>query len=479
MRHSTYVRNFIAMALVFLVSFFMLGGVFFTWSRSLIMQERRKSMSVSARETVRYINAQSPRFNYDLSAFEIRMLLTALSGISGFDILIADTSGLVVSCSDEQFNSPYIGKSVPGDVLALVASRQESAFVSQLGGLYGESRYITAVPLVAETSRGDYIFGYMFLTSEIGTMIDIWRQFAGVFLVIAGIVMTLTFLISLVMSKKMSAPINAMALAAHRFARGDFDVRVKETGRADEIGQLMQAFNAMADSLERSESLRREFVANVSHELKTPMTVIAGFADGILDGTVPPENERKYLEIISSETRRLSRLVRGMLDTSRFRAQDREELLKESFDIAEVIRVTLLGFSGRLEERGLDAAVDLPEEPVIVRGDKDSINQVVYNLLDNAIKFADDGSEIRISLWKQGAKAFVAIEDRGGVIPENEMPLIFDRFHKTDRSRSADREGVGLGLYIVKTILDNHNEDIYVTSDGGMTRFVFTLSVVD
>jgi signal transduction histidine kinase len=441
------------------------------------MQERRKSMSVAARESERYISAQSPYLNYDLSAFEIRMSLTVLAGISGFDILLTDVNGLVVSCSDEQFNSPYIGRRVPRDMLTQIASGRERTLISHLGGVYTERRYISGMPLIMDAPQGRYIYGYMLMSGGLDTMVDIWRQFAGVFVVIAGIVMIMTFLISLVMSKKMSAPINEMALAARRFARGDFAVRVRETNRSDEVGQLMQAFNAMADSLERSESLRREFIANVSHEMKTPMTVIAGFADGILDGTVPPESEKKYLGIISSETRRLSRLVRGMLDMSQIRAQDGAELLAKHFDAAEVIRLTILGFSAKLEERGLDVAVDLPEEAVITRGDKDRITQIVYNLLDNAVKFAREGGAIKVSLWKQGSKAFVAVENSGETIPASEMPLIFDRFHKTDRSRSADREGVGLGLYIVKTILDSHNEDIYVTSADGATRFVFTLTV--
>jgi signal transduction histidine kinase len=455
----------------------MLGGMFVTWSRSIVMQERRKSMTAAAREAVRYVSAQSPYYSYDLGAFEIRMSLTVLSGISGFDILLTDPDGVIVSCSDKQFNSPYIGKRIPEEVLSVVAERRESALRSRLGDVYGERRYISGMPLIMETARGGYIFGYMFLSSDADTMVNVWRQFAGAFVLVTGVVMVMAFFISLVMSRKLAAPIDEMARAARRFAHGDFSVRVGETRRSDEIGQLMQAFNAMADSLERSEKLRREFIANVSHELKTPMTVISGFADGILDGAIRPENERKYLEIISSETRRLSRLVRGMLDMSRLRGQNSAEIVAGSFDISEVIRVTLLGLSAKIEARGLDAAAELPEEPVVTRGDKDSVTQVVYNLLDNAVKFADEGSVIKVSLWKQGTKAFAAIENQGETIPEDEMPLIFDRFHKTDRSRSADREGVGLGLYIVKTILDNHGEDIYVTSRDCVTRFVFTLTI--
>ena len=205
------------------------------------------------------------------------------------------------------------------------------------------------------------------------------------------------------------------------------------------------------------------------------MTTIAGFADGILDGTIPNEEQDKYLATISSETKRLSRLVRQMLQMSRIQSVDTVALLARSFNLSEVIMRTLLNFEGKITQRGLDVDCQLPEESIIVRGDEDSITQVVYNLLDNAIKFSEKGSTLGISLWKQNSKAFVSIKNHGETISPQELPLIFDRFHKTDRSRSQDRDGVGLGLSIVKTILNNHNEDISVTSRDGVTEFVFTV----
>ena len=267
-----------------------------------------------------------------------------------------------------------------------------------------------------------------------------------------------------------------MADAARRFGRGDLSVRV-DASSEDEIGELGEAFNSMADSLEKSEQRRREFIANVSHELKTPMTTIAGYADGILDGTIPPESEKKYLQTISSETKRLSRLVRSMLELSRIQAGNREDLLSQSFDISEVLRRTLVNFIDKIEERGLDVDFQVPEEPIVVMGNADAITQVVYNLFDNAVKFSRNGTELGVSLWKDDAKAYVSVRNHGSTIPEAEIPLLFERFHKSDRSRSQDRDGVGLGLYIVKTILNNHGEDIAVTSRQGVTDFVFTLAL--
>ena len=217
-------------------------------------------------------------------------------------------------------------------------------------------------------------------------------------------------------------------------------------------------------------------MANVSHELKTPMTTIAGFADGILDGTIPPERERECLQIISNETRRLSRLVRRMLDLSRLEAADRAGA-QEQFNVTEVMLRVLVSLESKINSRQLDVDTDLPDNPVLVWGDPDSITQVCYNLLDNAIKFSTPGSALGISVTTGGGKAHVSVRNHGETIPEGELSMLFDRFHKTDRSRSIDRDGVGLGLYIVKSILDLHKEDITVTSKDGVTEFTFTLTL--
>ncbi len=474
MKHSIYIRNFYMTAGIVFLSFLILGSMFFLWSYRLVINQKQEAMYETACETTRFISAYDQE--WALGGLEMRLMITLISNSSGYHILVANTDGFIVSSSDKAVVSEYIGKSIPNKILSQVAPGCSFSKNTDLGGLYKELRYVMGVPLTSGTDSTTV--GYVFLSSRTGEIYMIWRQFAAVFLLISVSVLFLTFVISFITTKRQAEPLKEMSLAARRFARGDFSVRVEDTGRVDEIGQLTDAFNMMADSLERSENLRRDFIANVSHELKTPMTVISGFSDGILDGTVPTVQERKYLEVISSETKRLSRLVRNMLDMSRIQSTSTETLLSGQFDISEVIRLTLLGLGGKIEVKDLDVGAELPEEPIITRGEKDSITQVVYNLIDNAIKFAEEGSTIRISLWKQGMKAYISVENQGETIPADEMPLIFDRFHKTDRSRSENRDGTGLGLYIVKTILDNHNEDIFVASSEGHTTFTFTLTVI-
>jgi signal transduction histidine kinase len=469
MKKSIYIKNFLSTAGIVLLSFLVLGSMFFVWSYQIVQREKQEVMSSTAGEVVKYLSALSNSFTVD--ANWLKFTVTGYSSMSGFDILITDEAGTVISCSDQRPVCEHLFKTVPKEILTQIRTTGSISKNTDLDGVYGEIRYVTGVPM--KSTQG----GYIFLSDYSDSIIEIWRKSAGVYLLASAIVLLLTFILSFITTKNQAKPINDMALAAERFARGDFSVRVEDKSRIDEIGQLTDAFNSMADSIERSENLRRDFIANVSHELKSPMTVISGFSDGLLDGTIPPETERKYLEVISSETKRLSRLVSNMLDMSRIQSTLPDTHLLGKFDIAEVIRLSLLSLSGKIEAKNLDVEAQLPEEAVITRGSKDAITQVVHNLIDNAVKFADNGSTLRLSLWKQGTKATVSVENSGGTIPAEEMPLIFDRFHKADRSRSENREGVGLGLYIVKTILNNHNEDIYVTSGFGVTKFTFTLTL--
>lgn len=468
-----YLQTFIMIVVILIASFMLLGIAFTSFSYSMLVNEKRDAMYKAAGEVEKITSAYSTK--WDVGGFEQRMVISGMSYASGYHIVICNSSGMIVSCSDVELNCGHLRKIVPKEIINSISADGEYAGETNLGGIFEGRRYIVGLPLLDDIT--EETLGYVILSGAPSSMAGTWRQFAKMFVFIAIIVLVMAFVLSLITSKKQTKPINEMALAAHKFARGDFSVRIEETGRCDEIGELADAFNAMADSLERSEKLRREFIANVSHELKTPMTTITGFADGIMDGTIPYEKQNDYLKIISSETRRLSRLVRNMLQMSQLQSADASVIAKSHFDITEIVRLSLLSLEQKISGRNLDVEAQLPEEPIITRGDKDAITQVVYNLIDNASKFARENSTIKIDIWKQESKAYVSIENEGITIPENELPMIFDRFHKTDKSRSMDRDGVGLGLYIVKSILDNHNEDIFVTSKDGVTKFMFTLTL--
>jgi len=470
---SIYLKNFSLTVGMVLLSFLILGTSFMAVSYSFIVSDKRESLRMTAGVIEGTVSAKLTES--ELDDWDLRMTISAIAAASNVDISLSDNYGTIVSASDIYGSSQHIGTKLPESLLNSLRKEEAVTASGVLEGFYSTPRYYYCTA-VEDPYYGTQA-GYILVSIEASSMVQIWRSFTVIFFFASCFVLILSLVFSLITTGRQVAPLKEMAAAAKHFARGEFSVRVRQTKRKDEIAELAAAFNSMAESLEKSEKLRSEFIANISHELKTPMTTITGFADGILDGTIPQEKQSTYLEIISSETRRLSRLVRRMLELSRIQAIDPALASHSSFDITEVLRHTVLGLDDRIKLKKLKTELLIPEESITVVGDADSITQVVYNLLDNAIKFSSAGSAVTLSLWKQGDKAYVSVKNLGETIAPSELPLIFDRFHKTDRSRGLDKDGVGLGLYIVKTIIDNHKENVYVTSSDGVTEFVFTLTL--
>ena len=460
---SIYLRNFVATATMVSVCFLIIAFSFVIIGRNYIISEYRSDMEASVKEVSRAASAIA--VSDDLNSFALSMSLSSIANSTGNHIFITDASGLVVNCSDRAPVCRHLDMQLPGDVIDHLRTHGTINQIRTLGAMYSEGRYVVALPVIGYSA--DETLGYVFVTNSVGNMLGAWSAFLNVAVFVAS---------ALIHSKRLARPLDEIAAASRKFARGDFSVRVKQVEDPDnEMGALIDSFNKMADSLEKSEARRSEFFANVSHELRTPMTTISGFADGILDGTIPPEEADKYLLSIRDETRRLSRLVRDMLDISQMKAKVAEPGRRTPFDLTELVLQTLLSFESRATSKNLDVDPQLPENHIMVIADRDAITQVIYNLLDNAVKFAAQNSCITLRLYKDNGKAYVSVKNCGESIPADDLPFIFDRFHKSDRSRSMDKTGVGLGLYLVKTIINSHDEDIAVRSENGMTEFVFTL----
>ena len=468
---SIYFRNFLATAFLVLSCFIVIGTAFFFLGRSYLINNTRDSMRASADEVVRAASALSRE--QSLASWSLRMTISPIANSSSCHIFICDQDGLVLSCSDlVPYCEEHLGKQLDQTVVNTLHVEKGLDRMTTLAGFYHEQRLVVAKPIESDGS----VIGYVFVSSDNAAILGVWKTFIGVVLTLAIAVMLVAMLMSLLFSKKMAEPLDQLTVASRKFALGDFSVRVENTDhRDDEIGTLLDSFNNMADSLEKSDRKRQELIANISHELRTPMTTIAGFADGIIDGTIPRDQEDKYLHKIADETRRLARLVRNMLDLSQAETKAVDKTKRKKFDLSELLLQTLLSFESRAKAKNLDVDPQLPEDPIIVFAERDSITQVLYNLTDNAVKFAAVGGTIKIRLYKRDGKAYVSIKDRGETIPQDDLPFIFDRFHKSDRSRSLDKDGVGLGLYLVKRIINSHDEDIAVTSRDGVTEFVFTL----
>jgi signal transduction histidine kinase len=282
------------------------------------------------------------------------------------------------------------------------------------------------------------------------------------------------FAVSFFLTGHILRPIKKMRTAARKIASGNFNERISVTSN-DEIGQLAEAFNSMTDSLNELENMRSSFISDVSHELRTPMTIICGFIEGMQDGTIPPEQHGKYFDTVLSEVKRLSRLVNDLLEASRLE-QGRVKLTKKNVDMNRLVAESVFSYEKQLTEKRIDVNLELDEEECFAFADKDSIKRVMINLIDNAIKFTPDGGEIFVSTERRDKKVYVSVRNSGEGIAKEDLKHIWERFYKTDKSRSVDKKGVGLGLHIVKTIISQHGGEIYAESEEGKyASFTFVL----
>ena len=453
-----------------LLTLALLGAAFFSLSYNYARGERNQELQEKAHVVAVYsrdfLDETQP-----LGSKDVLRLTGFAASVSDVNFLICATDGTVLLSTDESLDGEA---ALPGNVMSTLFREGDFARKTDLG-LYERSRFVVGVPVLGKD--GATALGAVFAVASTTSMDTMWQAFLGLFLMTAMVVLMIAFAVCSVTTMRQIKPIREMAQATRLYAEGDFDIRMKDYGRSDEIGELAVSFNRMAETLQQTERKRRDFIANISHELKTPMTTIAGYTDGILDGTIPPESEKQYLQIISDESRRLSRLVRRMLDVSQLQVMDP---LKSGsrFDVCESMRRVLISMEKKITDRHLDVEADIPEEPILVRGDNDMITQVIYNLLENAAKFARTGTALYLGVTTAAdGKAYVTVRNLGDTIPADELPKLFERFHKSDKSRSEDKDGVGLGLYIVKTILEQHKEQIQVTSEDGVTTFRFSLSL--
>lgn len=421
----------------------------------------------------------------DTGKEKLRSTLGILSSSCGADIFIVDAQGNTVICSEEylhadtpddsDFKCRHQKKKISAAVISAAARVREYRVTDRLGGIYDQSHFIVAVPFVAGGDVGrEYIAGFVFVASSASAISDFRSDVSRIVVVAVLIAGLISFIMVYLLTYQQVKPLRQMVKAAQKYSDGDFTMRI-DFRSENEVGQLADALNEMSAKLAESETVNRSFIANISHELKTPMTNISGYVNGLLDGTIPYEQQDKYLRIIADETKRLARLVRSMLDLSRIDS-GAMQLKKQKFNLGEVIFQALLSFEHRIEEKHIEVQGFDGLGQITVNGDADLIHQVLYNLFDNAVKFTNEGGYIRVSASVQNKVVTVSIANSGIGVSAEELSHIFERFYKTDKSRSFDRQGVGLGLYIVKTIVTLHGGRIRAEgSEGNYCKIVFTL----
>ena len=469
--NTTFRRQLTLMLCILLAATILLGLAFWFVFDRYAARKQETSLQSTADTVASLTQFYSSTLSMYLD-WDFRLTLSAASGASKNDVLLCTTDGQVFLCAQDVQDCEHIGKKLSESAVEEITKQGSAGIDDAATLLYGEKRL--AVATAAYSSDGTLLC-IVVASMKRADLSALTGGTLRLFILTALAVFLVALLAMPYLTRRETKPIKDMATAARQLAHGNLAVRVPTGYQNEEIEELAVAFNNMAASMQHSESIRQEFVANVSHELKTPMTTIAGYLDGILDGTIPPEKQRSYMELVSTEVRRLSRLVRNMLDVARLKDQGIPPEKLSDFDICEEASQALLSFEQRINQKKLNVDIDMPEFGLTVHAFADAVTQVLYNLLDNAVKFINEGGTLSVRVVQQGGKAVVTIGNTGPTIDPEELPLIFDRFHKTDKSRSTDRDGVGLGLYIVKTIVLAHGEDIYVTSRDDKTEFIFTM----
>ncbi len=472
---TSYGRTFSTVAAILLMALLTLGAAF----QALVKEYLTDTTIADLKGDAAVISRLAAAYSFDgsLSSRDFLLNLDVASQVSDADAVICDASGRVILCSGALTGCEHQGLTISPEYLNKVYQNGSDVATGVIKGLYPDARYVVSVPIL--DASGSSVAGIVIVSIPTAGTNAILQRINRIFISASIIVVLIAVGATGLFARNESRPLKDLAKAANAFGHGDLNARVKlGAGHSEELEELALAFNNMASTLQKSEYQRQEFVANVSHELKTPMTTISGYIDGILDGTIPPERHRHYLQIVSDETKRLSRLVRSMLDISRLQDQGIPEVKKMHFNLEDCAGQVLITFEQKITAKDLEVEVEIPPHPIYTMAVQDAITQVIYNLLDNAVKFCPQGGTLGLKIREGGGKAYVSISNTGETIPPEELPLVFDRFHKTDKSRSQNRDGWGLGLYIVKTIVDSHGENISVTSKNGKTEFTFTLPVV-
>ena len=470
---TTFSRMVFTFVVILLAALLLVGTIFQLLVRNYltdnVIQGLKKDCSTIAQVASAYYSGKS------LKQGDFLMILSVAANVTDADTVICDRNGTVLFCSDAPLGCAHQGMTITGkENLSRILSEEYVVSQGEIAGLYPDARYVVFTPIPNFAGNA---WGFVMVSVPMASTVAVLQRLSDIYLFVSVFVVLAAVVATALYTRKSSHPLQDMAKTATAFGHGNFKARAKVPEDAsEEIQELALAFNNMAQSLEKSDLQHKEFVANVSHELKTPMTTIGGYVDGILDGTVPEHQQRRYLQIVSDETKRLSRLVRSMLDVSRLQDEGTiPEEKKLQFDLAECAGQVLIAFEQKINDKALEVQVDMPEHPVITFACQDYITQVLYNLLDNAIKFCPRGGCVGLQLRQGGNKLYFTVSNDSETIPAQELPLLFDRFHKLDKSRSEHREGWGLGLYIVKTLICSHGEDISVSSTAGKTEFTFTL----
>jgi len=469
---SLFVRLMVTYFVIILSALLILGVLLSSFFQSYIMETRTNELIREGNALGRYIEL------YLVGFVDHRTLVYQYQVIDRFlstTIWVTDERGYIWSSynSSELDEVDWENQKVTVDEFVQVLEGNTITRIGRFGESFPVPVLTVGMPLQINSKTRGTIFLHSPIQGINRTLRDTYEGFWRASILSSILSIVLLYFIS----RRFSRPLTQMNIISREIATGNFKRRVKVRTK-DEVGQLAMNFNAMADSLEKLEIMRRNFVANVSHELRSPLTSMRGYIQGVLDKTISAEDQDKYLQIALEETERMNRLINELLDLSQIQTGQFSMDIKV-VDINETIRRVLIAREDRINEKGMDVDVDFEKETCLVEGDPDRLQQVVINLLDNAIKFNREGGMISLKTWAHKDNVYVKIADEGMGIPKEEIAHIWEPFYQIDKSRSQKKSGTGLGLSIVKKIIEEHGQNIWLNSEEGKgSAFIFSLQAV-
>ena len=471
MRKSVSVAFFSLMSTLLIFGTVIMGGSELVLFSNYFAQERYdvldEVVNVAQRTASHLVQEAALPEGEELEALNTKLELIGES--AEVYLFFTDCDGNVVLASDPD---DLAGDVVEASVLEKSAKAKENYHIfGTLDGVLTEKSYISVHEMRSESGE---CTGYLFLCSSGDRLVEFRKEFFSNFFLSACLMLLVASVLTKVMMHKLTDPIQKVTDAAQRFGGGDLSVRVEGVDGEGEVADLARTFNKMADNIQSNDNSRGQFMGNIAHELRTPMTTIKGFIDGMLDGTIPPEETKHYLGIVSQETGRLARLVQNMLDITKLEAGE-VPIHAQTYDLWKTVTDVVLSDEQRIEDGKIDIQ-GLGGDPLLIYADPDFVHQVVYNIVDNAIKFTPAGGTISFAAERRGNMVEVRIENTGAGIAPEALPFVFERFYKEDRSRGMNTRGSGLGLHICKILVNLSGGQIHAESEeGNWCRFVFTL----
>ncbi|WP_235829575.1 sensor histidine kinase [Clostridium nigeriense] len=444
----------------------LIGMLFSTWINKEYHNDKNQRIS----KYIKIIEESTTEFlskNNEIGFEDLKNTMKIIKVSVGMDSIIIDSQGYVYAVSDEDLSYlKYTKVDIPSSDMEMLKSGKivEKEFTNNLNKQY-KSYYN---PLFNNNS-----FNGIIILIEGDKEADISSLYTMIWITVLSAVILSSIVAYYFAQKILIKPLSEINNAAKKLAKGEVEKRVYIDSE-DEIGELADSFNIMAESLEKVDTVRREFISNVSHELRSPITSIKGFITGIIDGVIPKDKENYYLNIVNDEVGRLSRLVTDLLDISSMES-GKFKLNIVKMDINEIITLCILNLEGKIEERKRKVEVIFNDNHEYCLGDRDRIIQVVTNLMENAIKYGDEGGKIQVETYAKGDLVYISIFNSGPTIPKEDINKVWERFYKTDKSRT-NKVSTGLGLSIVRLILTQHNQDIWFNNIPNKgVKFTFTL----